>query len=111
MSPDDRAVRLHHLQFGSEALRPDGLLGVVLPSFILFSEKLADVFHGAFVGTREGPLRIGGVGRRSDIATQEIKKLEIKIEKSTVIRGERRRLPPSGGESPEEQQKDLHRSV
>jgi hypothetical protein len=102
---------LRCLQLGGEALRPDGLLGVVLPSFILFSEKLADVFHGAFVGTREGPLRIGGVGRRSVIATQEIKKLEIKIEKSTIIRGERRRLPPSGGGSPEEQQKDLHRSV
>jgi len=35
---DDRPIRLRHLQFGSEALRPFGLLGVVLASFILLPE-------------------------------------------------------------------------
>jgi len=45
---------LHHLQFGSEALRPDGLLGVILPSFVLLAEKLANVLLGVFRDTREG---------------------------------------------------------
>ena len=82
MSPDDCPVGLRHLQFYSEALRLDGLLGVILPSFILLVEKLANVFFGVFGDTRKGrTLRIGGVGRRrSVIAAQEIKKLKIKIE-------------------------------
>ena len=54
MGPDDCSVGLRRLEFGGKALRPDGLLGVVLASFILFSKKLADVLHGAFIGTREG---------------------------------------------------------
>ena len=82
MSPDDCPVGLRHLQFDNEALRPDGLLGVILLSFILLAEKLANVFFGVFGDTRKGrTLRIGGVGRRrSVIAMQEIKKLKIKIE-------------------------------
>ena len=65
MGPDNCPVRLRRLQLGGEALRPDGLLGIVLTSFILLSEKLADVLYGAFVGTRKRTIRIGGVrGRR-----------------------------------------------
>ena len=80
LSPDDRPVRLHHLQFGSEALRPDGLLGVVLPSFILLSEKLVNVLHSVFVGTGEGALRIGGVGRRRGvIPVKQLRMQEVKI--------------------------------
>jgi len=58
---------LHHLQLGGEALRPDGLLGVVLPSLVLLSKKLADEFLGVFGDTGKGrTLRIGGIrGRRS----------------------------------------------
>ena len=82
MSPDDCPVGLRHLQFDGEALRPDGLLGVILLSFILLVEKLVNVLFGVFGDTRKGrTLRIGGVGRRrSVIAAQEIKKLKIKIE-------------------------------
>jgi len=35
-------------------LRPNGLQGVVLPSFILFAEKLADELLGVFGDTGEG---------------------------------------------------------
>ena len=82
MSPDDCPVGLRHLQFDGEALRPDGLLGVILLCFILLMEKLVNVLFGVFGDTRKGrTLRIGGVGRRrSVIAAQEIKKLKIKIE-------------------------------
>jgi len=55
---------LRHLQFGGEALRPYGLLGVILPSLILLLEKLTNVFLGVFVDTRKRALRIGGVGGR-----------------------------------------------
>ena len=61
MGPDNGPVSLCRLQFGGEMLRPDGLLGVILPGLILLSKKLADVFYGAFISTREGTLRIGGV--------------------------------------------------
>ena len=61
LGPNNGPVSLCCLQFGGEALGPDGLLGIVFPSLILLSEELADVFHGAFIGTREGTLRIGGV--------------------------------------------------
>ena len=82
MGPDDCPVGLSHLQFGGETLRPDGLLGIILPSFILIAEKLANVLLGVFGDTGKGrTLRIGGVGeRRSIIAAQEIQKLKIKIE-------------------------------
>ena len=61
LGPDNGPVSLCRLQFGGEALGPDGLLGVVLPSFNLLSEELADVLHDAFVGTGEGTLQVGGV--------------------------------------------------
>ena len=75
MGPDDCPVGLCHLQFGSEALRPDGLLGVILSSFILLVEKLANVLLGVFGDTRERrTLRIGRVGgKRNVMAAQEIK--------------------------------------
>ena len=45
-------------------------------------EKLADVLLGVFGDTREGrTLRIEGVGGRSVITVQGIKKLKIKIER------------------------------
>ena len=62
MGPDNGPVGLCHLQFGGEALRPDGLLGVVLPSFVLLAKELANVLLGALRNTRErGTLRVGGV--------------------------------------------------
>ena len=62
MSPDDCPVGMRHLQFGGKALRPDGLLGVILSSFILLVEKLANVLLRVFEDTREGgTLRIRGV--------------------------------------------------
>ena len=81
MSSDDCPVGMRHLQFSGKALRPDGLLGVILPSFILLMEKLANVLLGVFGDTREGgTLRIRGVrGRRSVIAVQGIKKLKIRV--------------------------------
>jgi hypothetical protein len=45
----------------------DGLLGVVLPSFVLLSEKLVNVLYGAFIDTGEGTLRIEGVYRRRSV--------------------------------------------
>ena len=82
LGPYNGPVDLCRLQFGGEALRTDGLFGVILPSFILLTDKLANVLFGVFGDTRKGrTLRIGGVGgRRSVIAVQEIKKLKIKIE-------------------------------
>ena len=69
MGPDNCPIGLRRFQFGSEALRPDGLLGVVLPSLVLLSKKLADEFLGVFGDTGKGrTLRIGGIrGRRSVI--------------------------------------------
>ena len=72
---------MRRLEFGGKALRPDGLLGVVLPGLILLSKELADVLHRALVGTRKGALRVGGVRRRGIVAMQErMKKLEIEVE-------------------------------
>jgi len=76
LGPDNGPVSLCRLQFGGEALGPDGLLGVVLPIFILLSEELADVLHGAFVGTGEGTLRVGGVRRRGGVVA--LQRLEIR---------------------------------
>ena len=64
MGPDNCPDGLCRLQFGGEALRPYGLLGVILPSLILLLEKLTNVFLGVFVDTRKRALRIGGVGGR-----------------------------------------------
>ena len=55
LSPDDRPIRLRHLQLSSEALRPNGLLGIILPSFILLAEKLADEFLDVFGDTSVTP--------------------------------------------------------
>ena len=57
MGPDDCPVGLCRLQFSGEALRPDGLLRVVLQSFILLAKELANELLGALGDTREwGPL-------------------------------------------------------
>ena len=57
MGPDNGPVGLCCLQFGGEPLRPDGLLGVVLPSLILLAKELPDELFGALGNTRErGPL-------------------------------------------------------
>ena len=62
LGSNDSPIGLHRLQFGGEALRPDGLLEIVLPSFVLLAKKLANELLGALGDTREGgPLRIGGV--------------------------------------------------
>ena len=56
MGPDNGPVSLCRLQFGGEALGPDGLLGIVLPSLVFLVKKLADELHGALGDTRErGP--------------------------------------------------------
>ena len=48
---------MRRLQFGGKELRPDGLLGVILPSFILLAKELANELLGALGDTRErGPL-------------------------------------------------------
>jgi len=72
---------LRNLQLGGKASRPDGLLEVVLPSFVLFAEKLADELLGVFGDTGEGrTLRVRGVrGRRSVVPAQRLKKLKIRI--------------------------------
>ena len=50
-------------------MRPDGLLRVILPSFILLAKKLVKVLLGVFGDTREGrTLRIGGVGERRSVS-------------------------------------------
>ena len=59
---EDCPIVLRRLQFGGKELRPDGPLGVILPSFILLTKELANELLGALEDTREGgPLRIGGV--------------------------------------------------
>ena len=64
-------IGLHRPQFGGKKLRPDGLLGVILPSFILLAKELANVLLGALRNTRErGSLRVGGT-RRSIVTTQK----------------------------------------
>ena len=35
-------------------LRPDGLLGIILPCFVLLAEKLGNEFLGSFGDTRKG---------------------------------------------------------
>ena len=53
LGPDNGPVDLCHLQLGGEALRPDGLLGVVLPSLILLAKELPNELFGALGNTRE----------------------------------------------------------
>ena len=68
---EDCPIRLRRLQFGGKELRPDGLLGVILPSFILLAKELANVLLGVLRNTRErGSLRVGGT-RRSIVTLQK----------------------------------------
>ena len=68
---EDCPIGLHRLQFGGKELRPDGLLGVILPSFILLAKDLVNVLLGALRNTRErGSLRVGGT-RRSIVTLQK----------------------------------------
>jgi hypothetical protein len=61
---EDCLIGLRRLQFGGKELRPDGLLGVILSSFILLAKELANELLGALRNTRErGSLRVGGTGR------------------------------------------------
>ena len=70
-------VGLRRLQFGGKELRPDGLLGVILPSFILLVKELANVLLDALGNTRErGALRAGGVQGRGGVVA--VQRLEIK---------------------------------
>ena len=78
MGLDNRPVGLCSLQFGGETLRPDGLLGVILPSFVLLVKELANVLLGALGNTRKGgSLRVGGTRRSIVTAQKEAEKLEI----------------------------------
>ena len=68
---EDCPIGLRRLQFGGKELRPDGLLGVILPSFILLAKELANVLLDALRNTRErGSLRVGGT-RRSIVTLQK----------------------------------------
>ena len=44
---EDCPIGLRRLQFGGKELRPDGLLGVILSSFIFLAKELADILLGA----------------------------------------------------------------
>ena len=71
MGSDNGPIGLCRLQFGGETLRPDGLLGVILPSFVLLAKELANVLLGALGNTRKGgSLRVGGT-RRSIVTAQK----------------------------------------
>ena len=68
---EDCPIGLRRLQFGGKELRPDGLLGVILPSFILLVKELENELLGALRNTRErGSLRVGGT-RRSIVTLQK----------------------------------------
>ena len=68
---EDCPVGLRRLQFGGKELRPDGLLGVILSSFIFLAKELADILLGSLRNTRErGSLRVGGT-RRSIVTLQK----------------------------------------
>ena len=57
-------IGLRRLQFGGKVLRPDSLLGIIMPSFVLLTKELANVLLGALGNTRKrGSLRVGGTGR------------------------------------------------
>ena len=74
---EDCPIGLRRLQFGSKELRLDGLLGVILPSFILLAKELANLLLGALGNTRKrGSLRVGGTGR--GIVTLQKKGKEIR---------------------------------
>ena len=74
---EDCPIRLHRLQFGGKVLRPDSLLGIILPSFVLLAKELANLLLGALGNTRKrGSLRVGGTGR--GIVTLQKKGKEIR---------------------------------
>ena len=50
---EDCPIGLRRLQFGGKELRQDGLLGVILLSFILLAKELPDELFGALGNTRE----------------------------------------------------------
>ena len=61
---EDCPIGLRRLQFGGKVLRPDSLLGIILPSFVLLVKELANVLLGALGNTRKrGSLRVGGTRR------------------------------------------------
>ena len=61
---EDCPIELRHLQFGGKALRPDSLLGIILPSFVLLAKEWANVLLGALGNTRKrGSLRVRGTRR------------------------------------------------
>ena len=77
---EDCPIGLRRLQFSGKELRPDGLLGVILPSFILLAKELANVLLGTLRNTRErGSLRVGGTRRSIVTLQKKAEKLEIKI--------------------------------
>jgi len=79
LGPDNGPVGLCFLQFGGEALRPDGLLGVVLPSFVFLVKKLADELHGTLGNARErGALRTRRARGRGSIVTVQRLKIRTK---------------------------------
>ena len=78
MGPDNGPVGLCRLQFGGEMLRPDGLLGVILSSFILLTKELANVLLGALGNTRKGgPSESEEPEEASSLHRKEAEKLEI----------------------------------
>ena len=77
MGPDNCPIGLRRFKFGGEALRPDGLLGVVLPSLVFLAKELANEFFGALKNTREGgPLRARGIRRRGGVVAMQ--RLDVK---------------------------------
>ena len=78
MGPDNGPIGLCRLQFGGETLRPDGLLGVILPSFVLLVKELANVLLGALGNTRNGgPSELEEPEEASSLHRKEAEKLEI----------------------------------
>ena len=88
MGPDNGPVGLCRLQFGGETLRPDGLLGVILLSFILLAKELANVLLGALRNTRKrGSLRVGGTRRSIIIAQKRGREIrDRKLNKNVALR-------------------------
>ena len=76
---EDCPIGLRRLQFGGKELRPDGLLGVILPSFILLAKELANVLLGALGNTRKGggPSELEEPEEASSLHRKEAEKLEI----------------------------------
>ena len=67
-------------------LRPNGLQGVVLPSFILFAEKLADELLGVFGDTGEGGDPPNRRSPRKEERRRCVKNEEIEDQNQAIIR-------------------------